>query len=279
MVDLLTALASGTIATLVPLYAGIFGPQILRWLVKSLHLFELDLNSEKVQLFFAAISAGILFWFLVDVLGDAALLDVSLGFTGGYAQLALAGMFGAGLLFLFLLEKALDRDSALDGGTALDQNQPSMVRKLRYGVAIAVALGIGFHSMGEGAFIGSVIPSSTTILDAIGGVSAGTAYVLHKLFEGFVVGVFALLAKSATGKKLAMLGLLAGIPTILGFFVGLLKLDSTYFFALGSAGGIYAELRIIPVFSSRDMKYSLIIAFLIGTYAMYIAGLFHGIQG
>lgn len=150
MVDLLTALAAGTVATLVPLYVGIFGPQIFRWLGKFLHLFDLDLNSEKIQLFLAAIAAGILFWFLVDVIGDAALLDVNLGFAGGYAHLVLAGTFAIGLMLLFWLEKAWARRSKVDKDPVLHKDGPSTMRQLGYGVAIAAALGIGFTHWEKG---------------------------------------------------------------------------------------------------------------------------------
>lgn len=280
LVDLLTALVSGAVATFVPLYLGIFVPEILRWLGKGLHMFDLDLASERVQLLFAAIAAGLLVWFLVDVLGDAALLGVNQGFRSGQnylSHIVLAGMFALGLLFLFWLEKSLISQPGLEDSATPERGQAFTIRHLGYAVALAAALGIGFHAFGEGIDIGSKIPPATTILDAIGGISAGTAYVLHKLFEGFVVGVFAVLARSATGKRLGVLGLLSGIPTILGFFVGLPGIvDTTYFFALGAAGGVYAELRLIPVFSGRDIKYGLIIAFLIGMYAMYTAGLFHG---
>ncbi len=279
MVDVLTPLGAGSVATLVPLYLGIFAPQILRRLGRLLHFFDLNLKSDKVQLLFAAFSAGVLFWFLVDVLGDAALLDVNLGFTGGYAHVTLALMFALGLLFLFWLEKAQTPHPGIDANTVSLQHTASTIRQLGYGIAIATALGIGFHALAEGVGIGAIIPSSPSIIDAIGGYSAGIAYVLHKILEGLVISVFALLARAATWKKLGMLGLLAGIPTILGFFIGLFRVDGTYFFALGAAGGIYAELRLIPVFSGREVKYGLIIAFLLGTYAMYIAGLFHGIQG
>jgi hypothetical protein len=278
--DLLTAFLAGTLATFVPLYLGIFAPQILQWLGRVLRLFDLDLNSQKTHLYLAAIAAGILVWFLVDVLGDAALLDVNIGFTGGYAHLVLAGMFGVGLGLLFGVEKFLAHRPEVDDDMSLHTDPPSMMRQLGYGAAIAAAAGIGFHAFGEGLGIGADIPSSSSILYAIGGISAGTAYVLHKLLEGLVIGVFALLARSATGRRQGMLGLLSGVPTILGFLVGVsIAVDSTYFFALGGAGGIYAELRLVPIFSGREVKYGLIIAFLLGIYAMYLAGLFHAIQG
>lgn len=279
MVDLLTALGAGSIATLVPLYLGIFAPQILSSLGSRLRIFVLNLNSDNVELLLAAFGAGILFWFLVDVLGDAALLGVAAGFTGGYTHVALAGTFAVGLVFLFWLEKELVHSPGIDHNTTSRQVGASTTRQLGYSVALVVALGIGFHAFGEGIGIGADIPSSTSILDAIGGISAGIAYVLHKFLEGLVISIFALLAKPTNGKRKIVLGLLAGIPTILGFFVGLLKVDGTYLFALGAAGGIYAELKLIPVFSGREMKYGLIIAFLLGTYAMYVAGLFHGVQG
>ncbi len=72
------------------------------------------------------------------------------------------------------------------------------------------------------------------------------AYLLHKLLEGFVIGVFAAAVKARLGRNL-VLGLLAGIPTIIGLTVALMvPVDSTVFFAAGAAAVIYIEYKLIP---------------------------------
>ncbi len=276
MVDLLIAFLAGAAATLVPLYAGIIGPRILAGMT----------TTARAPLLIAAAASGILFWFFLDVMGDAALLDSSQGFSVDYptvaVHLALVVLFFLGLGALFWLEKNLSHRKASQAGEnhqGSTANNPSSLLGVTYAVAITAALGIGFHALGEGYSIGALLPKSIDILDAIGGFNAGTAYVLHKLLEGFVVGAFALLASSTSWKRLGVLGLVSGLPTILGFLVGVPEPigigGSTYFFAIGGAGAVYAELRLIPQFLERNVKYAPIVAFLVGFYSMYIAGLFH----
>jgi len=125
--------------------------------------------------------------------------------------------------------------------------------------------------------IGSVSSNSDSILGVIGGISSGIAYALHKLWEGFVIGAFALLARSTSNRNMAILGLISGVPTLLGFFVGLPSLiESSYFFALGAAGAVYVEIKLLPVIGTTSVRYSAAVFVLIGFYLMYISGLFHG---
>lgn len=143
-------------------------------------------------------------------------------------------------------------------------------------VAFLVALGIGFHALGEGIEIGSLLPTASGIIDAIGGFSPGVAYVLHKIMEGFVIGVFAVYAKSRP-LRILILGLVSGIPTVIGSALAVLTpINSAFFFALGGAAAVYVEYKLIPNFIRQRDFMLYIAASLIGFYSMYLAGLFHG---
>ncbi len=256
MVEVLSGLLVGVLATFIPLYLGLFIPK----LYKS--------GQPAVPLLRAAYSSGILFWFFLDVMNDASLLDVNQGFGGDYTHAILALSFGVTLIILFSLERL---------GSSSSDFASNSVNRTSYRIAAIVALGIGFHAFGEGIDIGAVIPAASSIVGAIGGVGPGFAYVLHKLLEGVVIGVFALLAGVPSSRKLGILGLIAGVPTILGFFVGLPShVESTYFFALGGAGAVYAELKLVPVIATRGRRYAVVFGVLLGFYSMYVAGLFHG---
>lgn len=283
MVDLITVFLAGTAATFAPLYVGVIAPRFAPKVFGS--------ASKNLPLLMAAAASGILFWFFLDVMGDAVLLDVNQSFGIGVNQdeihVTLILLFIIGIGLLFWLEKGLAKQSRQpQGETSVHPSVAigsSGINILTYAVAIAVSLGIGFHAFGEGIAIGAAISSAPGILEAIGGsttggIYAGTAFVLHKLFEGYVVGVVALLASSVSWRRLGVLGLISGFPTILGFTVGTLgPVSSIYFFALGGAGAVYAELRLVPVFAERDVKYIVVLALLLGFYAMYIAGLFHSL--
>jgi len=258
LIDPTTNLVAGVAATFVPLYIGLFLPLAISG------------NSVRRLRILLAISAGIIFWFFLDVMNDAVLLDVNQGFGGGLRHAILAISFAVGLLLLFGLERA----SSTAHRTRVARGYGAT--EISYMVAVLVALGIGFHALGEGIEIGSLVPTAANMVDAIGGLSAGIAYVLHKFLEGLVIGAVAAFAKLRT-PRIFILGLVSGVPTVMGVGLALLTpINSTYFFALGGAAAVYIEYKLIPNSIDKDNPTVYIIATLIGFYSMYLAGLFHG---
>jgi zinc transporter ZupT len=269
MVDLALALGAGIAATFLPLVAGIILPSMIS-----------TLRGRRVNVWMVAAAAGIMFWFFIDVMNDAAQLDIIAGFGNGlgdYTHAVLALMFAVGIGLLFGIERWLSRSEPIPR-TSLQTNATTAGFETRmiFAIAAVAALGIGFHAFGEGMDIGSTLPKATSILDAIGGYYPAIAYVLHKFLEGFVVGIFATMTGASSGRKIGSLVALSGVPTILGFLVGIPSiLDSSYFFALGGAGTVYIELKLLPIISRAAKPYALVVPFLFGFYGMYFAGLFH----
>ncbi|MCL4519415.1 MAG: hypothetical protein M1587_09475 [Thaumarchaeota archaeon] len=268
MVNILVDFALTVLATFIPLYLGLYFSVLA------------GKSSRKGVVLFAALSSGIMFWFFLDVMNDSALLDVNEGFSGNYTHVLLASLFAVSVLLLF----GLDRHFASSIGRAQAPDPPQVSLSysatsniVTFSVAAIVALGIGFHALGEGFEIGAIAPNSASIIEAIGGLGPGIAYVIHKILEGFVIGVFALIGRSSKVRNLGILGLIAGIPTLIGFPMGLqLLTDPTYFFALGGAATIYVEYKLVPIFVQSELKYVSILPALLGFYLMYLAGLFHG---
>ena len=251
MADVASTFLLGVVATFVPLYVGLVLPMAVGAL------------SPRKRLVLSAVSAGIIFWFFLDVMGDSTFLGVNQAFGGGYTHLLLVLTFAAGFVFLLALEGPA---GGFGGSTGA----------FTYRIAVVVALGIGFHAFGEGMNIGSVTPSATSIIVAIGGLGPGAAYALHKVLEGFVIGVFASIAGLGF-KRLGVLGVVSGVPTILGFFVGIPNLfESTYFFALAGAATLYVETKLVPSLQLYQFRFLAIISLLVGFYLMYFAGLLHG---
>ena len=128
-----------------------------------------------------AIASGIMCWSFVDIMNDAALLGVNQGFGGGLVHVFLAGVFAVALVVLFWLDR-------LSGIKGRGKGRDIM---LSYGTALVVALGVGFHSLGEGVEIGSLVGYSyaiagisSNLITAIGGLASGLAYLMHKFLEG-----------------------------------------------------------------------------------------------
>ena len=255
-----------TASTLIPAFVG---------------LLLIVLIGMKLQIrYVVAFAFGILFWFFVDTITGAASLDVNSGFSGGVGQLARVGLFVIGVLFFFLVDR---NRNIFSPGLAIG----------KYGLAIPVlvAVALGVHGIGEGAAFGgtAVLTTSTSLLDAFGGISGGVAYVLHKALEPMVIGACYCAysiehVKSAIGRMrdLAILSVVFGIPSLIGAASGYyLTYDSSYFFALGTGTAIYAAVRLFgPLFDNTkaaSSKESITIAVLIalGLLTIYFAALFH----
>jgi zinc transporter ZupT len=100
-----------------------------------------------------------------------------------------------------------------------------------FGVATLVAMGIGLHNLGEGLLIGSAY--------ATGEIALGTflvvGFLIHNTTEG--LGIVAPLARERPSLgRLLLLGALAGVPTVLGAWIGGFTYSpvwTTLFFAVG----------------------------------------------
>jgi zinc transporter ZupT len=104
-----------------------------------------------------------------------------------------------------------------------------------FAIAYLVSLGIGLHNLGEGLAIGGAI--------ALGSITLGTQLILgftiHNTTEGLAI-VSPIIREQASVGKLGAMGLLAGVPTIFGAWIGgFIQLDimTVLFLSIG-AGAI-----------------------------------------
>jgi zinc transporter, ZIP family len=119
-------------------------------------------------------------------------------------------------------------------------------------LAFLVALGIGLHNLGEGLAIGSAY--------AIGSLALGAALVvgfaLHNTTEGLaIVAPVAREERQARGslRRLAGLGVLAGLPAVLGAWIGASAFNpslAAFMFGLGAGAIAQVIVQIAP--SVRD---------------------------
>ncbi|OGB96009.1 MAG: hypothetical protein A2Z31_02170 [candidate division NC10 bacterium RBG_16_65_8] len=213
--------------------------------------------------FFLSLTAGLLLFLGVDALKEA--LEMAGQVPGAFkgVGLVLIGV-SAGLLGLMAVgERTTGR--AKSGGS----------ESARLALAYMIAAGIGLHNLGEGLAIGAAY--------ALGNAALGTflivGFTIHNTTEGF--GVVAPVARDRVGlAHLAAMGMLAGIPTIAGTWIGGLTysaLWSILFLALG-AGAIFqvvVELVKLMVRDARQAVGSLanVAGLLLGLGIMYLTGL------
>lgn len=275
MIDFATSFLAWTATTWIPAFIGLL---VIVWaarFVKSRYI--------------AAFALGIFLWFFVDTIQGSALLDVNAGFTGGAGQVAAVALFIIGVLAVFWIDRRR--------GLFSDE---STVATVSVAIPLVVAVAIGIHGLGEGAAFGATAysTSSTSLLDAFGGVFAGVAYLLHKGLEPMMAAAcYCVYTNSkASGTKgllkdVFLLSLAFVLPSILGSIVGYFIMgpatgffagfDTTYFFALGTGTSIYAALRLSrPLFRSGDPAISedpirIAVPLLVGFLVIYFAALFH----
>jgi len=132
-------------------------------------------------------------------------------------------------------------------------NSPNSILK-PLAISLMVAIGIGLHNFGEGLAIGAAV--------LLGEIALSTfliiGFTIHNTTEG--LAIVAPLAKSGKLmlRRLVLLGLIAGIPTIMGTWIGgfiYSPLASVVFLAIG-AGAIFQVVYSLIVWMSKSFKQS-----------------------
>jgi zinc transporter ZupT len=183
--------------------------------------------------FFLSLTIGLLIFLGVDALGEAV----------ETAALVPGAFQGMGLVLLGAVGTPL-AIAALGQWRA----QRKRTRSPLY-VAALIAFGIGLHNLGEGLAIGTSY--------ATGEIALGTflviGFLLHNTTEG--LGIVAPLADERPGlRTLLLLGALAGLPTVLGAWIGAFSYSpvwTTLFFAVGAGAIVQVVYEIWRLFARR----------------------------
>ena len=243
----------GTFA-LLGVYAGVIPVFIgLLWLpfVRSVDRKWID--------FFLSLTIGLLVFLGVDALEEA--LATSAFVPGAFQGLALV-MFG--LLGTPLIIAALGEWRARKRGG-----------RSPFWVAALIAFGIGLHNLGEGLAIGTSY--------ATGEIALGTflviGFLLHNTTEGLGI-VTPLAGERPKIRTLLALGALAGVPTIIGAWIGGFTYSpvwTTLFFAIGAGAIVLVVYELWRLFARRSPAALLAplnaAGVLIGMLIMYVTGL------
>ncbi|MGH7530162.1 MAG: ZIP family metal transporter [Gemmatimonadales bacterium] len=211
--------------SLIGLYVGVLPVAIgLLWLP-----FLKRLDRRWIH-FALALTAGLLIFLAVEAVHEA--LETAGRVAGAFQGVGLValGVLGAWLV----LQAAAGRRRTAEGG------ENPAAQRLR--LAFLIALGIGLHNLGEGLAIGAAYAQGAVTLGAF----LIVGFMIHNTTEG--LGIVAPVAQDDPPiRTLALAGLLAGAPTILGAWVGGLAyspLLATLFLAVG-AGAILQVLGVL----------------------------------
>ena len=240
----------GIYVGVIPVFLGIFWFPALRTL------------GRRTMTFLMAATAGLLVFLGLDTLAEALEFanEVPSAFQG-------IGLIGIGAVATFLLLDAISKKQTNIQGSESNR---------RLAIAFMIAIGIGFHNLGEGLAIGAAYN--------VGEIALGTflvvGFIIQNITEG--LGIIApVLRDRPTIGKLAAMGLIGGGPAILGAWIGGFSPSpflAVLFLAIG-AGAIFQVIYEIAKLIQKDtareaMPMTVFSGVLTGMMLLWVTGLF-----
>jgi zinc transporter ZupT len=146
---------------------------------------------------------------------------------------------------------------------------------LGYRAAFLVALGIGLHNLGEGLAIGSAYAVGSLAL----GATLVVGFALHNTTEGLAIVAPVARERQARLRRLALLGLLAGAPAVLGAWIGASAFTpglAALMFGVGAGAIAQVIVQIAPAIrdgAGRLLHPLGVAGLLTGLTVMYLTGL------
>ncbi len=205
-------------------------------------------------------TVGLLAFLVVDAVEEGLEVAEMLPSVYHGKALLILGVVGAYLFLLGLSTRRMDNN---DGATSTAA------------VAWLIALGIGLHNMGEGLAIGSAYVLGEFTLGAL----LVVGFTIHNATEGIAI-VSPLLKEKANIPFLVGLGALAGVPTILGCWIGAFTYSHLWailFLGIGAGAIIQVMGAIVgPRSRTENLDPLNLLGLLVGFLVMYGTGLLVG---
>jgi len=214
----------GLYVGVIPVFLGIFWFPALRQL------------GRRAMTFLMAVTAGLLIFLGLDTLAEA--LEVAAEVPSAFQGI---GLIGIGAVATFLLLDAISKRQTQITGSETNR---------RLAIALMIAIGIGFHNLGEGLAIGAAYN--------VGEIALGTflvvGFIIQNITEGLGIIAPVLRDRPSLG-RLALMGLIGGAPAILGAWIGGYTPSpflAVLFLAIGT-GAIFEVVYEIAKLIQKDM--------------------------
>ncbi len=239
----------GLFVGVIPIFLGIIWFPALRKL------------GRRAMTFLMAATAGLLIFLGLDTIVEA--FEVAAKIPPAFQGV---GLIGIGAVATFLLLDAISKRQTNITGSESER---------RLSIAFMIAIGIGFHNLGEGLAIGTAY--------AVGEIALGTflvvGFIIQNITEG--LGIIApVLRDNPTVRTLAWLGVIGGAPAIVGAWIGgytASPILAVLFLAIG-AGAIfevtYEIAKLIRKDTAREsMGMTVFSGVLSGMLLLWVTGL------
>jgi zinc transporter, ZIP family len=242
--------------------------------------------------FFLSLTAGLLVFLGIDALIESNEITAEsiAGTFNGQVLIAMVTIFSF-LALLYTSEKliqhAIMKSSTnsksplqVSSSSSASTTQQQMVKPVA--IALMISIGIGLHNLGEGLAIGAAV--------VLGEVALSTflivGFTLHNTTEG--LAIVAPMAKSGKVviRKLVAMGMIAGVPAIIGAWIGgflYSPIAAIIFLSIG-AGAIFQVVLSIASWMTKNnntveggrktlLSTSMILGFIVGMAIMYVTSL------
>jgi len=239
----------GLYVGVIPVFLGIFWFPALRQL------------GRRTMTFLMAATAGLLIFLGLDTLAEA--FEFAAKVPGTFQGI---GLIGIGAVATFLLLDAISKQQTAITGNETDR---------RLAIAFMIAVGIGFHNLGEGLAIGAAYN--------VGEIALGTflvvGFIIQNITEGLGIIAPVLRDRPSIG-RLALMGLIGGGPAIIGAWIGGYTPSpflAVLFLAIG-AGAIFEVIYEIAKLIQKDtqreaMPMTVFSGVLTGMLLLWVTGL------
>jgi zinc transporter, ZIP family len=214
---------------------------------------------------------------LLAFLGIEALLEGTEIAGEGAAVFGGAALVWLGAAAAFLALAGIDAwlRGRREAGTRGNENGGPQAGGLGYRAALLVAIGIGLHNLGEGLAIGSAYAVGSLAL----GASLVVGFALHNTTEGLAIVAPVARERVARVGRLALFGLIAGAPAVLGAWIGASAYQpglAALMFGVGAGAIAQVVVQIAPQIrdSAGTLLHPLAVGGLLtGLAVMYATGL------
>jgi ZIP family zinc transporter len=243
--------------------------------------------------FFLSLTAGLLVFLGIDALIESNEITAEsiAGTFNGQVLIAMVTIFSF-LALLYTSEKLIQHAimksstnsksplQVSSSSSSASTTQQQMVKPVA--IALMISIGIGLHNLGEGLAIGAAV--------VLGEVALSTflivGFTLHNTTEG--LAIVAPMAKSGKVmiRKLVAMGMIAGVPAIIGAWIGgflYSPIAAIIFLSIG-AGAIFQVVLSIASWMTKNnnsveggrktlLSTSMIVGFIVGMAIMYVTSL------